>query len=340
MRIVQQSARIAGRGAVRRFGIGAAALMVGLAMAGCQDAVVSSGGTGQQITVAMVPSAFNTPVQVGIDRGTFSRYGVTVKMARYATLQRAYAALANGQAQVLSGDYADLLYKASTTPATPLRIVADGYDATAGMLQVLTLPNSGIESPQQLVGKRVGTPPASMIPFSRSAPYSAETLATDAVLESAGVSPSSIRWKQVQTIDIISALRDRTVDAVVAPEPYILQAESGFGAVELLDSCSGITANLPIAGYFATANYASAHEAALRDFQKGLTVAQGLSSQRGVIEPMIRGMAGMDAQEAALVTLGVYPTFLNVGQIQRVADIMFSQGLTHTDLAVKPMVSG
>ena len=83
-----------------------------------------------------------------------------------------------------------------------------------------------------------------------------ETLATEAVLQSDGVSPSSIRWEAMPASSMIGALRNHAVSAIVATQPYILQAESELGAVELLDACSGVTASLPLSGYFATAGVA------------------------------------------------------------------------------------
>jgi NitT/TauT family transport system substrate-binding protein len=339
MRIVQASARLAARGMVRRGGIAAAALTIGLAMAGCHVPGGSSGeASAGQITVATVPNDQSAPVQVGVKHGFFSQRGITVTVRAYHTIQQAYAAFISGQAQVIGGDYADLLYKAATDTAHPLRLIADGYDATTGVLEVLTLPGSGITRPQQLQNKRVGTPPAGLIRFSHSTPYNTETLATDAVLQGDGVSPSSIHWVPMALGNIIKALRSHTVDAVIVPEPYILQAESGFGGLELLDSFSGVAANLPISGYFTTASYANAHASTLRDFQAALSQAQASSAQRGVVQPMIRVLPGMDAQEAALVTLGQYPTFLNTGQIQRVADLMFSFGVVANTVAVKPLI--
>lgn len=339
MRIVQASARLAARGMVRRGGVAAAALTIGLAMAGCHATGGSSGqGPGGQITVATVPSDESAPLQVGVKDGLFSQHGITVTERAYHTIQQAYAALISGQAQVISGDYADLLYKSNHDSSHPLRLIADGYDATTGVLEVLTLKGSGITQPQQLQNKKVGTPPAGLIPFSRSTPYNSETLATDAVLQGDGVSPSSVQWVPMPLGNMINALRSHAVDAVVAPEPYILQAESGFGALELLDSFSGVAANLPISGYFTTASYASAHADALRSFRDALSQAQASSAERGVIQPMIRVLPQMDAQEAALVTLGQYPTFLSTGQVQRVADLMFSSGVVRNAIAVKSLI--
>jgi hypothetical protein len=46
----------------------------------------------------------------------------------------------------------------------------------------------------------------------------------------------------------------------------------------------------------------------------------------------------MSSQEAALVTIGQYPTFLSVGQVQRVADLMYDTGMITSTVSVKNLV--
>jgi len=46
----------------------------------------------------------------------------------------------------------------------------------------------------------------------------------------------------------------------------------------------------------------------------------------------------MSSREAALVTIGQYPTFLSVGQVQRVADLMYGTGMITTTISVKKLV--
>ncbi len=53
---------------------------------------------------------------------------------------------------------------------------------------------------------------------------------------------------------------------------------------------------------------------------------------------MLGTLPGMSAQEAALVTIGQYPTFLSVGQVQRVADLMYGTGMIRTTISVRPML--
>jgi NitT/TauT family transport system substrate-binding protein len=137
---------------------------------------------------------------------------------------------------------------------------------------------------------------------------------------------------------MISALRDHTVSAIVATEPYILQAETQLGAVELLDACSGVAAGLPLSGYFATASFASGHAAALRTFRAALDEAKASAGQPGTAQSVLRTLPDMSAEDASLVTIGQYPTFLSVGQVQRVADLMYGTGMISTAISVRDLL--
>jgi NitT/TauT family transport system substrate-binding protein len=311
-----------------------------LLAAGCHVPGASSGqGSGsQQITVAVVPGFANAPLQVAVRDGLFAQHHLDVSVQTYQTLQQAYAALTSGQANVISGDYAGLLYAQADGRRAGLRLIADGYDATPGVMEVLTLPGSAITTPQDLQGKAVATPQRELAPVSAVAPYNVETLTAEAVLQSDGVSPSSVLWTAMPAGDMITALRDHQVSAIVATQPYILQAETQLGAVELLDVCSGVTANLPLSGYFSTAVFARGHAVSMRGFRSALNQAKASTAQLGTVRSALGTLPGMSAQEAALVTIGQYPTFLSVGQVQRVADLMYGTGMIRTTIPVKSLV--
>lgn len=340
MGLIRARARMGRGGMTRR--PGPALLLAALAMlaAGCQTLGGSSGPAAgsQQITVAVVPGFADAPLQVAVNNGLFAQHGVAVTVQAYQTLQQAYSALTSGQAEVISGNYAGLFYMQARATRTKLRLVADGYDAAPGVMEVLTLPGSAVTTPQDLEGQAVATPQPELAPFSTDVPYNTETLATEAVLQSDGVSPSSVLWRAMPANSMISALRNHTVSAIVATQPYILQAETQLGAVELLDACSGVTASLPLSGYFTTASFASGHAAALRGFQAALNQAKATTAQLGTVQSVLRTLPGMSAREAALVTVGQYPTFLSTGQVQRVPDLMYGTGMITTAISVKSLV--
>ena len=340
MRLVRPLARGGRAQLTRRSCAVVVTASLALLAAGCDVAGGSPGQAAgsQQIAVAVVPGFANAPLQVAVEDGLFARRHLDVTVQTYQTLQQAYAALASGQADVISGDYAGLLYAQAHDPRAGLRLIADGYDATPGVMEVLTLPGSAITAPQNLQGKTVATPPRELAPFSADAPYNIETLTAESVLQSDGVSPTSVLWTAMPPGDMITALRDHQVSAIVATQPYILQAETELGAVELFDVCSGVTASLPLSGYFTSAGFARGHAAALGGFRSALNEAKAGTAQLGTVRSALGTLPGMSAREAALVTIGQYPTFLSVGQVQRVADLMYGTGMIRTTIPLKSLV--
>jgi NitT/TauT family transport system substrate-binding protein len=186
----------------------------------------------------------------------------------------------------------------------------------------------------------VATPLAQVIPYSAAVPYSIQTLAAEEVLQNDGVSPSSVNWTQVQAADMIGALRSGQVKAILATEPYILEAEEQLGAVEVADASSGVTSGLPMSGYFSLASYAHANQPAVQAFQEALDQAQSDCAQRGPVQAVLPQLTAMSAGNAAQVTLGTYPTSLNIGQVQRVATLMYDSGMISNPVNVSALTPG
>jgi NitT/TauT family transport system substrate-binding protein len=147
-------------------------LAVTLLAVGCTSAAGSSATAGGPlITVAVVPSADNAPVMIGIKEGLFRDHGLNVAVKTYGSLQREFQALKNGSVDIAAGHYADFFYEAAVGKAS-VRLVAAGYDATPNVMEVLSLPSSGIRTPQGLVHKVVATPEPQLIPSGTGVPYS------------------------------------------------------------------------------------------------------------------------------------------------------------------------
>jgi NitT/TauT family transport system substrate-binding protein len=300
-------------------------------------------GNGAAITVAEIPGVDNAPLSVAVKDGLFTQSGLDVTVKDFPTLAAELKALKGGQVQIAAGDYTSFFYAQATKDAS-LRLIADGYDAASKSVAILTLPGANITTPQQLelatAPGGVATPPAQVAPPSATVPYNIQTLAAEEVLQNDGVSPSSVKWTRMQPQDMIGALRSRQVSAILVSEPYILEAEKQLGAVEVVDASNGVTSGLPMSGYFSLNSYAHANPSAVQAFQKALGQAQAECAQRGPVQSALSGLAGMGTADAALVTLGTYPTSLNVGQVQRLATLMYDSGMITSQVSVNSMISG
>jgi len=336
---------------IRPAATGGAAVLL---LAGC--GALGGGSTGisansATITVAAVPSVGDAPLYLAHQDGLFAQHGLTVTIKTYPSVSAEAEALANGQADIAAGDYTGFFAAAGTTFAPPtkdgkkqsipggttLRVIGNGYNAANNVMEVLTLPgNKTLKSAVDLQGKTVYTPPAEAAAFrkSKTQPYNIETLATQTVLRTDGVSVTTIHWHQAAAGSLVRALEDHKANAILVGEPYLFQAQKQLGAVAVLDSASGVTENLPLLGYFTTSAYASAHAQSIRAFQAAMTEAQTRAAARGQIQSMFTSAVGVSSQDAPLVALGSYPTFFSVGQVQRVADLMFDAGMLSAQLPV------
>jgi NitT/TauT family transport system substrate-binding protein len=329
----------------RSVAAGMTGLAVALLAAGCGVAGHASHAPRAEtpITVAAEPGVDDAPLYIAENDGLFAKAGLKVKIRSFGSAAGDLTAMHTGLANIGFGDYVDYFHWQDVHK--DLIAVADGYDAAPGVVEVLSLPHSGIYTPQNLAGKIIGTAEPQGIATDKAVqadkgrvPYSIETVATQSVLGNDGVNTASVTWKAMPSQNLIGALQSHQVNAILVTEPYIYEAEERLGAVEVLDSCSGATANLPLAGYFTSKTFASKDPGAVREFRSALLAAQAKAVLAKPVDAVLAKFPGMDAQSASLVTVGVYPTSLNAGSLQRVSQLMFNFGVLPHFLNVSSMV--
>lgn len=324
---------------------GAAAVAAGLILvAGCFSSSAGSGPTASgTVTVAAPPGVADAPLYIGLKDGLFSRAGLTVHVVSASSVPQEVASLRNGNADIAFGDYADMFYAQEQHPSPHLLAVADGYDAGPNVMEVLTLPNSGIVKPSDLAGKTVGTALQQGMPLKNAKgqfiPYSTDTVATWSVLSSDNVDGKRVRWEPMQASALVGALKNGQVDAILATEPTIYAAESQLGAVPVLDACTGGTANLPLDGYFTTNSYAGKNAQVVTAFRAALEKAQAQAAMATPLQNALTKSAGLKAQAAAMITIGTYPTSLSAANLQRVVSLMFNFGVLPKNFNVPSMVA-
>lgn len=339
-----------GRGSGRpgRRAAGVAAAAAGLILVtGCHVPLFSSPGAAGPtasgtVTVLAPPEVADAPLYIGIRDGYFSRAGLTVHVVTASSVPAEVAALRSHHADIAFGDYADMFYAQQQKPAPHLLTVADGYDAGPNTVEILTLPGSPITSPSDLQNKTIGTAQTQGIPVDGSGkpqPYSIETVAAWSVLSSENVVIGKIRWDPMPVGDLIGALKSHRVDAILATEPTIYEAEAQLGAVPVLDACTGATANLPLAGYFTTSSYAGRNPAVVAAFRAALEKAQGQAGMAAPLQSALVKSAGLKPQAAAMVTLGTYPTTLSAANLQRIVGLMFGFGTLQSQFNVSSIVA-
>src|SRR6516225_10018461 len=117
--------------------LAAAALAAGCSVAGASPGSPADGTT--TITVAAAPGVDDAPLYLAGQDGAFKSAGLDVHVVAYQSVGQELRALADGKADVAAGDYVDFFYAQAHNSRLNLRIVADGYHAAPGVMEVLTL---------------------------------------------------------------------------------------------------------------------------------------------------------------------------------------------------------
>jgi NitT/TauT family transport system substrate-binding protein len=309
--------------------------------AGCSSAATAGGTVSGTVTIAAIPGIDTAPLYLAQKNGYFAAEGLThVVIKPYTSESAELSALQSGQADIAASDYGDIFFAQSQSP--DLRVLADSYDAGPGVLEIITLPHSSISSPADLQGQTIGVPDDQVVSSPGSNhPVSLETAAATQVLTNyLGNAALSMAWDPMSQQQEITELAQHRLAAVLVSEPYIYEAESGLGAIEVLDACSGSTAGLPLTGYVASNAWVTHNPAAVADFQAAIGTAQSQASMSGQVQQLLPKTTGMSVSYADLSTIGTYPTSTSVTGLERVVRLLASNDLIPLNHApaVPPMI--
>jgi ABC-type nitrate/sulfonate/bicarbonate transport system substrate-binding protein len=311
-----------------------------LVITGCNPfSSLSSSSSGQVIRVAAVPGIDNANLYLAVHSGYFTRAGVTVKIEKYADIPSEIRALNQGSVDVIAADYGDMFY-AQTQAANPIyQILADGYDAAPGVIEILTMPGSKITTAADLAGLTIPAPNSEQVGVAEGDPSTLAVASAVSVLQSDGVNLAAVTWKPMQQQQEIAELVHHQVPAVLLTGLDVYLAEQQ-GATALIDACSGPTSGIPLDGFFVTNGWLAeaSHATAAKDFQQGLYAADAAATMAGPIQSILHPYAGLTGQEADLVTTGTYPLSTIAANVQRTAGLLWNVGTTKKQVDVLSMV--
>jgi len=318
-----------GRARASRGLLAAAAGLAVVGAAGCGSASGPGGEVAGRVTIAALANVNDAPIYLAYKEGLFAAEGLShVVIKTYPTPGAAIAAVQSAHADIAAADYGDIF--SAESQSADLKILADGYDATQGSLEILTLPDSSIKAPADLANPdnpnvKVALPDGDILPnlLKQGHPASLEAAAATEVLSNYVANAAlNVDWVPMPESQEVAALEHHQVQAILVSEPYIYQAESAAGAIELMDACSGATANLPLSGYVATAAWVRQNSAAVADFRAALDKAQSDAAMTGEIQKMLPGSADMTVEAADMITVGTYPTSTNANAIATTFNLM------------------
>jgi NitT/TauT family transport system substrate-binding protein len=316
------------------------ATVLAVATAGCS----SGGGAGTAvsgvITIAATPGIDDAPLWIAQDKGLFASEGLDVQIKDFGSESADLAAVTDGQAKIAASDFGNIFALQQQQPNLNLRILADGYNAGAGSVEILTLPKYNILNPIGLRSAKIGLPSDSLInSLAAGVPQSLNAAAAAEVISNYLASGAdTLNWDPMSQQQELADLADGQLHAVLLTQPYVYEAQATLGATELVDAFSGETAGMPLSGYVATSPWVRANSAAVADFQAAMTQAQTDASMVNTIQQALSklpspgpGVPTISTQVADMVSIGTYPTSTTSQSLQRVAELMGNDGMLSQD---------
>jgi NitT/TauT family transport system substrate-binding protein len=307
-----------------------AVAVLAITVAGCGNSGDDEKSTSRveksTITVGMLPVEGSAALKLGIARGFFKAEGLTVKIQILQGGAEAPPKLSSGNLDISAGAYVPFFQ--AKAGGFPLHIVADAYESAPGTHTLLVANDSPIHRVQDLAGKKIGV----------NAKRNLASLMIEATVAPQGVKLADKNFVAMPLPNMQAALKNHSVDAVQAVEPFSSQMQKSIGARLITDLSQGPTANFPISGYVTTESWVKRYPKTAAAFQRAIGKGQALLADRQVLTQTLPTFTQIEPATAQTIHTGVFPTSINTTRLQRVADIMRQYGYLQRPLDVKTLV--
>ena len=308
-----------------------AGLAVGLLAVGCSSSG-SSGSTSSgssaspssakleqsSITVGALPVVDSAGLYLANKLGYFKQQGLTVKIAPVTQSTQAIPDMLHGTIAIIGGANYVSFIEAQAKGTAQFKVVAEGVTCKPNTFGVAALPSSGITKPADLAGKTVAVNLTNNI----------QTLTLNAVLKADGVDPSKVKYVVIPFPNMVTALKAKQVNAISAVEPFLGGALAADGAKQVVSSCDGPVANMPMSGYLATSAWTQKNPNTAKAFQTALLKAQAYANANpSAVKAIVPTYTKVTAAQANALPLNNYPSTLDPAEMTKVITVMKSGGL-------------
>jgi len=282
-----------------------------------------------QITIGILATVDNAPVQLAKDRGMFERNGLAVEIKVFPSGPDALTAVKAGSLDLCLINYVSF-FEAVAGGSVDGRVVADAYQATPDSVVLVAKEDKGIRKPEDLAGKKISVHSRGNI----------NELLLRELLKGNGLDPSAASYVDVKFPNIQAALQSNQIDAGVLVEPYITRAGQELGAKPVLRLIDGPTADMPLSGYVAMTPFTEANPRTVAAFQRAMKEANELAeNDRGALGPVLQELTKVPAESVSSLSLGRFPTSVDASRLQRVIDLMRANGqLAGKDLRAEQLI--
>ena len=154
-----------------------------------------------KVTLSWLFQGVNAPLAIAIDKGYFAEEGLNVSFERGYGSADTIGKIAAGQYDIGFGDLYSMIEFNEKNPEQ--KLIAVGININKAPFSIISLKKNGIDSPNQLVGKRLGAPVGDAA--RRLWPIFAKQI---------GLKPNSVTWTTIEPRLTEAFLLQGRVDAI------------------------------------------------------------------------------------------------------------------------------
>jgi NitT/TauT family transport system substrate-binding protein len=281
-----------------------------------------------EITVGVLPIGDVAAVHLAIQQGLFEAEGLTVTPEVTQGGAAAIPALQGGDLDIAYGAWPSFLI--ANQQGIELRAVADGVAATEGFMEFLAMPGSPLEGDASgLAGTTVALNTLGNL----------GELALRATLADAGLDYSQVTAVEIPFPEMGAALEGGSVDVIWTVEPGVTGSKADIGAVTVIDSFVDEMAGFPVAGYFATAEFAERNPNTVAAFTRAIEEASRmLNDDPELVVEVVQSYTEVPVDLLESAAFPEYRDSLEVSQLQRVYDYLLEFGMIEEGLDLESLV--
>jgi NitT/TauT family transport system substrate-binding protein len=285
------------------------------------------------LKISVMTTTDLAPFHLAVKNGYFREAGFTFDPTKDVSVAKSggdsVAKLTAKEVDIAYSSYTPF-FVAKSKGAADIKLVADASSAGPNSCMVVAMPNSSVKSIKDMAGKRVAV----------TATKTISDLLVMSTLKTSGIDWKTIQWVETPFPQVNDALAKGHVDAAFVTEPFITSAQKTVGAVPIFDTAVGPTANMPTAGFGATADFVQRNPKTLAAFQKVMERATiEAKADRGKVEGLLQEYAKIDPDTAKLSTLLSFSSTLDATRIQRVPDLMLEFGVIKDKIDAASMIA-
>ncbi|MDO1484625.1 putative ABC transporter substrate-binding protein [Rhodococcus rhodochrous] len=303
---------------VRRVAAVTAAAALTLLAGACGSSEGASADQATDISVGSSPGLSGVGLRAGISEGIFSDLGLNVTAAANKSANDAVPQLLSGTLQIAQMDTVTLMQ--ARVQGLPVRVVAgagvqatDGEDGVPSAASVVTAASSAIQSPTDLVDRKVGVP----------AIKTQTWMNIRAVVDKAGGDSSRIDFVEVPPAQTIDLVQQGYVDAATPNEPLASSAIAS-GTVRLVHNTDAPgNQGVPSSVYVASEEFIAKNPDTVRKFVEGIhQAAEIVNADKEIAKKVAIEELGFSEEQLANAFIQPFATTpVTAEQLDKIANL-------------------